>query len=381
MKKPRVEIDLAVIKENAQCVARKLNSFNCHAVGVTKACCGNPMVAQAMLDGGVSMIGDSRLENIKRMRQAGVKTDYMFLRLPMVSEVEDVIDTVDVSLNSEIEVIRALSACSMDKGKVQRIILMVDLGDLREGVWPTDLIKTVQWVIGLPGIHLEGIGANFACYGGVIPTREKIEQLLNLKEQINTICGYPLSVVSGGNSANLHMIWHGEAPVGVNQLRIGEGILLGRETVQRKPLTGLRQDAFRLFAEIIEIKEKQSVPVGEIGQDVMGRRPYFPDNGHRLRALLAIGRQDVYTEGLVPGVPNVSVIGSSSDHLIVDVTDSDIPWRIGMEIPFNVDYAALMSAMASPYVEKMIKTPREKFSYVNRFSIVPFKISGIASRE
>ncbi|MFZ5647891.1 MAG: alanine/ornithine racemase family PLP-dependent enzyme [Bacillota bacterium] len=359
MTRPRMEISPSAIKENTQCIVKRLKSFNCQVVGVTKSCCGDPVVARSMLDGGVSMIGDSRLENINKMRQAGINTDFMLLRLPMLSEVESVVDTADVSLNSEIEVIRSLSSCAKAKGKVQRIILMVDLGDLREGVWPSDLIKTVQRVIDLPGIHLEGIGANFACYGGVIPTREKIDQLIGLKEQISAVCGYSAPVVSGGNSANLQMIWNGETPFGVNQLRIGEGILLGRETVQRKPLQGLRQDAFTLFAEIIEIKEKQSVPIGETGQDVMGKRPNFPDKGFRLRAILALGRQDVYTEGLAPCAANINIIGSSSDHLIVDVTDSDIRWRIGMEIPFSVDYAALMSAMASPYIEKVIKPPGE----------------------
>lgn len=359
MTRPRMEINISAIKENTQSIVKKLKGFGCHAVGVTKACCGDPAVARAMLDGGVSMIGDSRLENINRMRRAGIKAGFMLLRLPMLSEVESVVEEADVSLNSEIEVISALSACAAARGKVQRLILMVELGDLREGVLPEDLIKTVRLVMDLPGVYLEGIGANFACYGGVIPTAEKMDQLLNLKQQINAVCGCPVPVVSGGNSANLKMIWEGEKPSGVNQLRIGEGILLGRETVCRKHLKGLRQDGFTLFAEIIEIKEKHSVPAGEIGQDVMGQRPSFPDKGFRLRAILAIGRQDVYTEGLLPAVSNISVIGSSSDHLIVDVTESETPWRVGMEIPFSVDYSALMSAMASPYMEKVLKPPGE----------------------
>lgn len=359
MNSPRLEIDLTVITENTRCIVNKCKSFDGHVVGVTKSCCGDSRVARAMLAGGVTMLGDSRLENIKRMRQAGVKAEFMLLRLPMISEAAEVVDKADVSLNSELAVIRALSKSAFNQGKIHRVILMVDMGDLREGVWPADLVKTVEQIMVLPGIHLDGIGTNLACYGGVIPTKEKMEQLIELKERVKKLCGYHLPVISGGNSANLQMIWGGEMPPGINQLRIGEGILLGRETVQRSPLPGLKQDAFRLYAEIIELKEKQSVPIGKIGQDAMGNTPYFPDKGNRLRAILALGRQDVYIDGLIPNDPSLSIIGASSDHLIVDVTDSDVSWQVGMEIAFNVEYAALMSAMASPYVKKMIKPSGE----------------------
>jgi len=365
MSNPRIEINLEAIRENAGCVVARGRRLGCRVVGVTKGCCGFPPIARAMLDGGVSMIGDSRLENIQRMRRAGIKAEFMLLRLPMPKEVEAVVEAVDVSLNSELEVVRALGKCAVRRGKVHRVILMIDLGDLREGVLPADAAGMVERIMETPGVKLEGIGTNLACYGGVVPTRENMQLLLALKEEIERACAIKVAVVSGGNSANMRMLWEGVLPAGINQLRIGEGILLGNETVERVKLPGLRQDTFCLKAEIIELKEKPSVPIGRVGQNALGEVPQFQDRGVRLRAILGMGRQDVITASLIPCAPGVDIIGASSDHLIVDVTDSAAPWRVGMEMAFKMEYGALMTAMASPYVKKSIGPGKGRVVSIN----------------
>lgn len=357
---PYIEINPAAIRDNAACIAAKARPFGCEIVGVTKGCCGYPPVAQAMLDGGIRMLGDSRLENILRMRQAGINAAYLLLRIPMLSEAAAVVELADISLNSEVAVMEALGRFAVRRGTVHRVILMVDLGDLREGVMPADVLPTVARIGRLPGIELAGVGTNLACYGGVIPDKENMAALLQLREEIQRVSGKQIAVVSGGNSANLQMLWRGELPPGINQLRVGEGILLGNETIERQKMPGLRQDAFCLYAEIIELKIKPSVPHGRIGQNALGEVPRYADQGPRARAILALGRQDVMVDGLLPLDEQVHIIGSSSDHLIADVTDSAVSWQVGMKVPFAVKYGALMTAMASSYVRKNVITSGSK---------------------
>jgi len=162
--------------------------------------------------------------------------------------------------------------------------------------------------------------------------------------------GITFEIVSGGNSAN-YQWFVSTSDVGlVNHLRIGEAILLGRDTLNRKGIPGLYTDAFTLIAEVIELKTKPSKPYGEIAQDAFGRVPVFDDKGNMERAILALGRQDVDGSAIKPRI-KADVLGASSDHLILDV--SGLGLEVGAKVQFDVGYSALLRAMTSPYVEKV----------------------------
>jgi arginase family enzyme len=209
----------------------------------------------------------------------------------------------------------------------------------------------VREVVELPGIRIAGLGTNLSCYGGVVPSEKNMNTLVDHARRIEAAFGIKLRYISGGNSSSLQLIASGKMPRAVNHIRIGEGILLGRETVCRQAWPGTYQDAFLLRAEIIELKEKPSVPIGETGEDAFGGKPTFVDKGERDRAILNIGREDVVVEGLAPVEPQMAILGASSDHLIVDVTEAE-PVRLGGELAFFMNYGALLAAMTSEYVEK-----------------------------
>lgn len=352
MSVPRLEINLDAIRDNARKIVEIAGANHCQVAGVTKSCGGDPLIARAMLAGGVSALADSRLENIERLRSAGIEADFMLLRSPMLSMAGPVVELVDVSLNADIQVITELGRQAVARGRTHRVILMVDVGDLREGVLPAAVLDFTRRVLDLPGISLEGLGTNLACYAGVAPTPEKMLVLINLRQAVWEATGVRLPVLSGGNSANLKMLWQGQMPLGINWLRVGEGILMGRETIGRENLPGLDTHTFTLVAEVIEIAEKPSVPEGPLGEDAFGRKPVFVDKGVRRRALVALGRQDADPATLYPAHPGVSVLGASSDHLLLDITDSGEEWYIGREVVFKLGYSTLMLAMMSPYVTK-----------------------------
>ncbi len=358
MSRPFLVADLGRIERNARAVTTLCAEHGIEVTGVTKGVCGSPEVARAMLRGGVTSLGDSRMENVHRLRAAGVSAPLMLLRIPPLSRVEEVVTSVDLSLNSELAVLAGLSGAAQRRGRVHPVILMVDLGDLREGIWPDDLLPFVAELAGLPGVRLVGLGANLTCYGGVIPTPRNMGRLVRLVEDTEKSLGLRLPWVSGGNSSALPLVAAGEMPSRINHLRIGEALLLGRETVARRPWPGTTQDAFRLHAEVIERKEKPSAPTGPRGEDAFGRRPELPDRGPVERALVNLGREDVDVEGLMPVDPRLRVLGATSDYLILDVGEAADEIRVGDRVAFGLSYGALLAAMDSEYVEKrFVGTP------------------------
>jgi predicted amino acid racemase/arginase family enzyme len=355
---PYITIDLNKIEHNTRTITALCKKYGIEVCGVTKVTCGMPAVAKAMLRGGVACIGESRMKNIHRLKANGVATEFTLLRIPPLSAVDDIVTSVDMSLNSELPVLQALSEAALRRGLVHNVMIMVDLGDLREGIWPDDLLPMVREVVELPGIRIAGLGTNLSCYGGVKPSQKNMNQLVDHAHRIETAFGIKLRYISGGNSSALNLIAAGKMPRAVNHIRIGEGILLGRETVNRDAWPGTFQDAFLLRAEIIELKEKPSVPVGETAEDAFGGKPEFIDKGERDRAILNIGREDVVVEGLEAVERKIAILGASSDHLIVDVTEAE-NIRLGNELAFFMNYGALLAGMTSEYVEKRPLRDRE----------------------
>lgn len=354
MKYPRLEIHLGRLKENAEEIVALGQQYGVEIWGVMKVTCGHPEVARTLLQAGVKALGDSRIENIRRMREAGVEAYYTLVRIPMISDADDVVRYADCSLNSELAVLRALNEAAARQGRVHDVILMVDLGDLREGVWPVDLPEVASQVLAMPNLHLKGLGTNLTCWGGVLPTETNLGQLTALAEAIEAAHGIKLEIISGGNSSSLPLLRAGKMPAGINQLRIGEVIMLGNDTVVHKPFPGTRHDAFVLQAELIELKEKPSQPIGETGLDAFGKPPVYEDKGIRLRGILGIGKQDVAADGLRPVDKGIEVVGGSSDHIILDLTEAESKYKVGDLVSFTVGYECLLKVMTSPYVEKVV---------------------------
>lgn len=350
---PRLEIHLEKIKHNTKTLLTLCQEHNISVAGVTKVFCALPEITQAMADAGLKMFADSRIENLKKLENFhGMK---ILLRLPMQSQADEVVQYADTSLNSELSTIEILGKAAVSQNKIHNIILMVDLGDLREGVWTDQVENTVGQLLKIKGIKLLGLGTNLTCYGGVIPNKENLSLLVDLAEKLEEKFHIHLDIISGGNSSSLYLLGKGEMPKKINHLRLGESIVLGRETAYGEKIKNTYQDAFSLVAEIIELKEKPSVPLGEVGMDAFGNKPVFEDRGIRKRAIVAIGRQDVSLDNIKPQDEKVTILGASSDHLILDLTDSEKEYRVGSEIRFSVEYGALLHLMTSEYIYKEMK--------------------------
>lgn len=352
MTSPWLSIDLGKIEHNSRTLVDLCAQRGIAVTGVTKAACGNPDVAKAMLRGGVCSIADSRLENIHRLKAAGVDTPYMLMRLPQLSGSDAVVDVADISLNSELSVLKALSSAAGRKGVKHDVIIMVDLGDLREGILPDDLVAFMQQAIKLEGLRIAGIGSNLTCFSGVVPDEDNMTRLVELADSIEHRFNLKLKWISAANSSGLELIASGRMPVRVNHARMGEAILLGRETVHRNPWPDTFQDAFVLHAEVLELRNKPSLPSGTRSEDAFGKRQQVENRGEISRALLNVGRQDIDAEGVTPVDARIRVLGATSDYLAVDLSAAGDDIHVGDKLAFFLNYSALVAAMTSEYVEK-----------------------------
>ena len=345
---PCLEVHLDRLYHNAAQVISRCKARGIHVCGVIKGVGGMPEVARAISEAGAEQIGTSRLEQVARCRAAGVTVPFLLIRIPSLSELADTVALCEMSLQSEVATLDALEWECQRQGKAHSVIVMADLGDLREGFWNTEelISACVHVERSLPHVHLAGIGVNLSCYGSIRPTPEKMTQLTELAGQVEAAIGRKLEIVSGGATSSYTLVHWDTMPQGVNHLRIGENILLSYDLQNLWHIADmdyLRTDTFTLTAEVIEVREKPTYPQGEFCIDAFGHTPEYADHGIRRRALLALGRADVgELETLEPRESGITVVGGSSDHCILDVTDCPRHLQVGDTVSFSLRYSHLL---------------------------------------
>ena len=349
---PQLEFDLALLRSNADAVISRCRGMGIRVCGVVKGVDGLPEAARVLRAAGAAELGTSRLEQVAKCRAAGVPGPWLLIRIPGLTELPDVVALCETSLQSEWPTLLALEEECLRQNKTHRVIVMTDLGDLREGFWDkkelVDVCERVERE--LPHVHLAGIGVNLTCYGSTKPTPEKMNELVGLARQVEQRIGRKLEIVSGGATSSFTLVHWGTMPAGVNHLRIGEAILLGKDLQVDwgiRDMDYLRMDALTLRAEVVEVKDKPTYPIGEFAIDAFGHKPIYEDRGIRRRAILALGRADVgELESLIPREPGLTVIGGSSDHCIVDVEDCPRRLQVGDIVEFSLCYSHMLYATA-----------------------------------
>ena len=349
---PQLEFDLALLRSNADAVISRCRGMGIRVCGVVKGVDGLPEAARVLRAAGAEELGTSRLEQVAKCRAAGVPGPWLLIRIPGLTELPDVVALCETSLQSEWPTLLALEEECLRQNKTHRVIVMSDLGDLREGFWDKkELVDVCERVErDLPHVQLAGIGVNLTCYGSTKPTPEKMNELVGLARQVEQRIGRKLEIVSGGATSSFTLVHWGTMPAGVNHLRIGEAILLGKDLQVDwgiRDMDYLRMDALTLRAEVVEVKDKPTYPIGEFAIDAFGRKPVYEDRGIRRRAILALGRADVgELESLIPREPGLTVIGGSSDHCIVDVEDCPRRLQVGDIVEFSLCYSHMLYATA-----------------------------------
>lgn len=343
---PRLICDLSLLGSNVRAVTERCHAAGVRVAGVVKGANGPVPINRLFSENGCDQLASSRLSQLKRCAGLGLPT--MLIRVPMLCEIEEVAAVCDYSLQSDLDVLKALDAACGRIQKKRRVVLMMDLGDLREGWWDEDELFAAAMTVEreLPNLILAGVGTNLGCYGAVVPDEENMGRLIRMAERIENAIGHPLEIISGGATTTFRMLHLGTLPERINHLRIGEAILVNYDMNYEWGITDMdyiSTHAFTLEAQVLECRLKPTHPVGESFVDCLGNRPYFEDRGIRRRALIGVGKLDMGgTARLIPLDEGVVYLGGSSDHTILDVEDSPVCWKAGDIMRFDISYSELM---------------------------------------
>lgn len=354
-KYPVLEVDLGAIRTNSLVMNREMRKLGLSVCGVIKVTDCNLAVVKAYHDGGCSEIGSSRIRHLKRIKEAYPEIRTLLLRIPMLSEAADAVRYADISLNSEAETLKKLNCEAKKAGVSHSVILMVDVGDRREGTASVEeLLELGRIAEKSENLHLLGIGTNYGCVSGVVPDAENLAFLQECCDALERELGRKLEIVSGGNSTLLTWILSGKPlPACINHIRTGGTVInpLNMKRNRGLMVAGETVDTVKLTAEVVEVKVKPSVVGGHVGMNWKGEEVTFPDQGDRKRAILALGSMDVGDcFNLIPMEAGIDLIACSSDHTVLDVTDAHRDIRVGDTMSFSLKYSGLLYAFSTKQV-------------------------------
>ncbi len=325
---------------------------------VSKLLCGNKDYLQVLLDLGITDFGDSRISNLKTIKQLNPKVKTTYIKPPAKRSIPSIVKYADVSLNTEINTIQLLSEEACKQNKVHEVIIMIELGELREGVMGDKFMQFYKQVFRLKNIEVVGIGTNLSCLYGVLPNHDKLIQLCLYEQLIEARFNKQIEFVSGGSSVTIPLIFQSLLPKGINHFRVGETLFLGTDVYNNTAYKSMKPDVFRLYSEIIELSEKPLVPMGEMGVNVEGEEVAFDDKNigqTSKRAILDLGLLDVDEKHISPIDQSINFVGASSDMLVVDLKNNPNNYKVGDLIEFKMDYMGVLRIINSKYIEKRVK--------------------------
>ncbi len=346
---PTLHINLRKIEQNTRLVTGLLKPHGVRLVGVTKACQGNELVAEAMLAGGAAALADARPTSVDNLRRFFPGAALELMRpVAGMKKLSAAADIYFVSTQTQATAIMRLCP-----PRPVRFCLMVDTGDGREGV-PLPLVrKEAGRIASLDGAELVGLVTNAACARPAAPLAEAVAAFARAAAVAGgqlagtggpSSSGRPL--LSAGGSGLLALLLDdaggrgasgseaGATPLGpVNELRCGEAILLGRVPSGNggRFLPGAHRDAFVIEAPVLEAFEKEG----------------------GMRVLIGLGVQDVGLSRMIPAQAGIYVGKITSDYLIVHCQGTEKEsLGTGAAVCFIPTYYSLLAAMASPFIEK-----------------------------
>ena len=325
---------------------------------VSKLLSGNKEYLTELLKFGLTQICDSRVSNLKMVKSINPKIETTYIKPPAKRAISSVVKYADVSMNTEFETIKLLSDEAIKQNKIHKIIIMIELGELREGVMGDDFMAFYESVFKLKNIQVVGIGTNLTCLYGVLPNHDKLIQLSLYEQLIEARFNRQIKYVSGGSSVTIPLIFQNLLPKGINHFRVGETLFLGTDVYNNRPFKKMHSDTFRLYSEIIELTKKPMVPEGDLGTNVEGEDFEFdPVNigETSIRAIIDIGLLDVDINHLELVDKTLKIAGASSDMIVIDLDENKKKYKVGDLIEFKLDYMGILRIMNSKYIEKKIK--------------------------
>ena len=352
-----IELNRKKLKHNYHFLDKLMKTHGKSWSVVTKLLCGNKLYLKEVLDLGPKEACDSRISNLKIIKEMKPAVQTIYIKPPAKRSIKNIVKYADVSFNTELETIIFLSKEAQLQKKTHKVIIMVEMGDLREGVLGEHLIEFYRSVFQLPNIEVSGIGTNLNCLNGVLPSQDKLIQLSLYEQLIEATFEKKIPWVTGGTSVILPMLNYQQVPEGVNHFRVGDTLFFGNDIINDTPYKGMEEGVLKLYSEIIEITEKPKIPIGQIAENPSGETFEIDEKDYgksSFRAIIDIGLLDISTDFLIPTDSKISFIGASSDMIVVDLGDTDLNYKVGDLISFDLKYMGALRLLNSNYIEKVV---------------------------
>lgn len=350
-------LNLEKFRTNFEVLSQLFRKRNVHWGVVSKLLCGNKPFLQELINLGITEVHDSRISNLAMVKRLNREIQTVYIKPVSKKNVWQMVEFADVSLNSELVTIRMISEEAVQQAKNHKIIIMVETGDLREGVMGDRLIDFYEEVFQLPNIEVVGLGTNLNCLNGVMPSSDKLIQLSLYKQIIELKFGRKIPWLSAGTSVTIPLMLSHQLPQGINHFRVGETLYFGVDLVKEELIEGMHGDVLELHAEIIELQEKPLLPTGVLGSNPRGEIAEIDESLYgktSFRAILDVGLLDVDPKYLSPKDPEIEILGASSDMLIVNVGSNKKSLKVGESLSFNLKYMGALGLMNSNYIEKVL---------------------------
>lgn len=353
-----IELHREALKNNFEILNKLFKENNIDWAIVTKLLCGNEILLREVMTLGINEFCDSRISNLREIKSIDSNAETVYIKPPAKEIIPEIIKYADASFNTELKTIRWLSEEAKKQDKLHKIIIMIELGDLREGVMGDELLEFYKQIFELPNITVTGIGTNLNCLSGVYPSPDKLIQLSLYKQLIEAIFKRKIPWVTGGTSVVIPLIYKKQLPKAINHFRVGESLYFGKDLTSSSTIPGMTDNVIKLYAQIIEVHEKPIVPTGYLGENPSGEtmKVKESDFGKKtFRAIIDLGVLDISkTDFIKPQDERLELIGASSDMLVIDLGKADEEYKVGDFISFKLSYMGALRAFNSDYIEKRV---------------------------
>jgi predicted amino acid racemase len=353
------------IKDNIKNLSSYCEKHNLQWSLITKVFSGDKEFLRHVLTTDViqhiNSVGDSRLTSLKNLKELNPDMRTIYIKPPAKMYADEVVQYADISLNSSFSTIFALNEAAKRAKKIHQIIIMIELGELREGVQREDIVEFYEKVFNFSNIEVIGLGSNLGCMYGIEPSYDKLLQLSLYKELISAKFKRELPLLSGGTSITLPLVENKILPPEINHFRIGEAAFFGVTPLTNEKFKNLNTDTFEFTANIIELDEKKIVPDGIISDASIGHTADFdPSQIHKTsnKAILDFGILDVDKEDIDSLDKEISFVGNTSDMLVVDLGENKTKrgtqkYHIGDKMRFTPNYMGVARLLNSKFIEKI----------------------------
>lgn len=324
----------------------------------TKLLCGHTEYLNEVIRLGIKEVHDSRISNLQAIKEIDPETLTVYIKPPPKNILGEIVRYADISLNTEMATLQGLSHEAQLQNKIHKVIIMIEMGDLREGVMREDLLHFYEKIFRLPGIEVIGLGTNLNCLHGVMPDTDKLIQLSLYKQIIELTFKRTIPLVSGGTTVTIPLLLRNQLPAGVNHFRVGEALFFGKNLFTDGLIEGMSDQVIELYAQVIELSEKPIVPEGELGLNPQGKQTSISEEDFgktSYRAIIDVGVLDVQPEYLIPIDERFRVMDASSDMIVLDVGEETNGLKVGDMIRFKLKYMGALSLMNSDYIEKFVE--------------------------